>query len=129
LRLPVFIIGDRLAFQPHVLEIHASFENRTARVTLEHSAFEDLKSARIKIAGVNVAVKPFQKLVLGAVILIYGIWVYTGPLETLAMRYGDSGLTWGVLVFGLLIPYTTYIVFNIFQSWKKGKRKDSDKED
>jgi hypothetical protein len=71
----------------------------------------------------------FQKLVLSAVILVYGVWAYNGPLETLATRYGDSGLTWGILVFALLIPYTTYIILNLFQSWKKGKRKDSGKED
>jgi len=73
--------------------------------------------------------KRFQNLLLGAVILVYGVWVYTGPLETLAMRYGDSGLTWGALVFGLLIPYSAYLVLNIFQSRKKGKRKDSDREE
>ena len=76
-----------------------------------------------------VAVKHFRNLMLGAVILIYGVWAYTGPLETLAKRYGDSGLTWGILVFGLLIPYSAYLVLNIFQFWKKGKRKDSGKED
>ena len=76
-----------------------------------------------------VAVKRFQRLLLGAVILVYGVWAYTGPLETLEKRYGDSGLTWGVLVFGLLIPYSAYLVLNIFQFWKKGKQKDSDKEE
>lgn len=76
-----------------------------------------------------VAVKQFRNLMLGAVILIYGVWAYTGPLETLAKRYGDSGLTWGILVFGLLIPYSAYLVLNIFQFWRKGKRKDSDKEE
>jgi len=76
-----------------------------------------------------VAVKQFRNLMLGAVILIYGVWAYTGPLETLAKRYGDSGLTWGILVFGLLIPYSAYLVLNIFQFWKKGKLKDSDKEE
>jgi ABC-type uncharacterized transport system permease subunit len=76
-----------------------------------------------------VAVKQFRNLMLGAVILIYGVWAYTGPVETLAKRYGDSGLTWGILVFGLLIPYCAYLVLNIFQFWKKGKRKDSDKEE
>jgi ABC-type uncharacterized transport system permease subunit len=78
---------------------------------------------------VVVAVKRFQNLLLGAVILVYGVWAYTGPLETLAIRYGDSGLTWGILVFGLLIPYSTYFILNIFQSWKKGKRKNSDTEE
>jgi hypothetical protein len=73
--------------------------------------------------------KRFQKLLWGAVILVYGVWAYTGPLETLAKRYGDSGLTWGILVFGLLIPYTAYIILNLFQSRKKGKRKDSDTEE
>jgi len=73
--------------------------------------------------------KRFQSLLLGAVILVYGVWAYTGPLETLAMRYGDSGLTWGVLVFGLLIPYSVYIITNIFQSRKKGKRKESDRKE
>jgi len=76
-----------------------------------------------------VAVERFRNLLLGAVILIYGVWAYTGPLETLAQRYGDSGLTWGVLVFGLLIPYSAYIFLNLFQSWKKWKRKDSDSEE
>jgi hypothetical protein len=61
--------------------------------------------------------------------LVYGVWAYTGPLEILAMRYGDSGLTWGILVFGLLIPYSAYIILNIFQSWNKGKQKDSDTEE
>jgi hypothetical protein len=74
---------------------------------------------------VEIAVKRFQNLLLGAVILVYGVWAYTGPLETLAKRYGDSGLTWGILVFGLLIPYSVYIILNIFQSRKKRKRKDS----
>ncbi len=76
-----------------------------------------------------MAVKRFQKYLLGALILVYGVWAYTGPLETLATRYGDSGLTWGILVFGLLIPYSTYIILNIIQSWKKGKRKDSETEE
>jgi len=71
----------------------------------------------------------FQNLLLGAVILVYGIWAYTGPLETLAIRYGDSGLTWGILVFGMLIPYSAYFFANIFQSWKKRKREDSDTEE
>ena len=83
----------------------------------------------MKITGVMVAVKRFQNILLGAVILVYGVWAYTGPVETLAMRYGDSGLTWGILVFGLLIPYSAYIILNIFQSWKKGKRKNSDTEE
>jgi hypothetical protein len=78
---------------------------------------------------VEIAVKRFQNLLLGAVILVYGVWAYTGPLETLAKRYGDSGLTWGVLVFGLLIPYSVYIILNIFQSRKKKKRKDSGAEE
>ena len=77
----------------------------------------------------EIAVKRFQNLLLGAVILVYGVWAYTGPLETLAKRYGDSGLTWGVLVFGLLIPYSVYIILNIFQSRKKRKRKDSGTEE
>ncbi|MDH3256406.1 MAG: hypothetical protein OEM27_02215 [Nitrospinota bacterium] len=80
----------------------------------------------MKNKKVGVAVKRFQNLLLGAVIVVYGIWSYTGPLETLATRYGDSGLTWGILVFGLLIPYSAYIILNLFQSWKKRKRKDSD---
>jgi len=71
----------------------------------------------------------FQYLLLGAVILVYGIWAYTGPLEILAIRYGDSGLTWGILVFGMLIPYSAYFIVNIFQSWKKRKREDSDTEE
>ena len=83
----------------------------------------------MKITGVMVAVKRFQNILLGAVILVYGVWAYTGPVETLAMRYGDSGLTWGILVFGLLIPYSAYIILNIFQSRKKGKRKNSDTEE
>ncbi|MEE8269498.1 MAG: hypothetical protein V3R23_05740 [Nitrospinaceae bacterium] len=71
----------------------------------------------------------FQNLLLGAVILVYGIWAYTGPLETLAIRYGDSGLTWGILVFGMLIPYSVYFIVNIFKSWKKRKREYSDTEE
>lgn len=86
------------------------------------------RSTQTKITGAVVAMKRFQNLLLGVVILVYGVWAYTGPLETLAMRYGDSGLTWGVLVFGLLIPYSAYLILNIFQFWKKGKRKDSDRE-
>jgi ABC-type uncharacterized transport system permease subunit len=82
-----------------------------------------------KITGVVVAVKRFRNLLLGAVILVYGVWAYTGPLETLAKRYGDSGLTWGILVFGLLIPYSAYIILNIFHFWGKEKQKDSDKEE
>ena len=73
--------------------------------------------------------KRFQKFLWGAVILVYGAWAYTGPVEILAKRYGDSGLTWGTLVFGVLIPYTAYIILNIFQSLKKRKRKDSDTEE
>jgi len=73
--------------------------------------------------------KRFQKLLWGAAIVVYGIWAYTGPVETLAKRYGDSGLTWGVLVFGLLIPYTVYIIWSLFQSGKKGKQGDSDTEE
>jgi ABC-type uncharacterized transport system permease subunit len=75
---------------------------------------------------VVVAVKQFQNLLLGVVILVYGVWAYTSPIETLTKRYGDSGLTWGILVFGLLIPYSAYLVLNIFQFWKKGKSKDSE---
>ena len=87
------------------------------------------RSTTTKITGMVVAVKRFQNILLGAVILVYGVWAYTGPVETLAMRYGDSGLTWGILVFGLLIPYSAYIILNIFQSRKKGKRKNSDTEE
>lgn len=68
--------------------------------------------------------KQFQNLLLGAVILVYGVWAYTSPIETLTQRYGESGLTWGILVFGLLIPYSAYLVLTIFQFWKKGKSKD-----
>ncbi len=81
-----------------------------------------------KINSGGVAVKWFQKFLLGAVILVYGVWAYNGPLETLAIRYGDSGLIWGFLVFGLLIPYSAYIILNIIQSRKKGKRQDSGME-
>ena len=73
--------------------------------------------------------KQSRKLLLGAAIAVYGVWVYTGPLETLSKRYGDSGLTWATLVFGLLIPYTVYIILNLLQSRKQGKRKDSDTEE
>jgi len=62
------------------------------------------------------------------VIVIYASWAWTGPIENLAIRYGDSGLTWGILVFGLMIPYTAYIILNLFQFGKKEKRKDSDEE-
>jgi hypothetical protein len=68
--------------------------------------------------------KRLKILVWGAVIGVYAVWVYTGPLETLAIRYGDSGMTWGVLVFGLMIPYSVYFIFNIFQSRKKGNAED-----
>ncbi len=66
------------------------------------------------------AMKRFKILILGAVIGGYAVWVYTGPLETLAIRYGDSGMTWGFLVFGLRVPYSVYFIVNIFQSRKKG---------
>lgn len=68
--------------------------------------------------------KRLKILAWGAVIGVYAVWVYTGPLETLAIRYGDSGRTWGVLVFGLMIPYSVYFIFNIFQSRKKRNAKD-----
>ena len=42
----------------------------------------------MKIKGVAVTVKRFQKGLLGVVMLAYGVWAYTGPLDTLAIRYG-----------------------------------------
>ena len=71
-------------------------------------------------------VKRLKGLLLAVVILIYGFWVYTGPLDTLAMRYGDSGKTWGTLVFGLMIPYCAYFIFNIVQSRKKKNSGDQE---
>ena len=60
--------------------------------------------------------KRLKILVCGAVIGVCVVWVYTGPLETLAIRYGDSGMTWEFLVFGLMVPYSVYFIVNIFQS-------------
>lgn len=63
-------------------------------------------------------------VIFGGVFLIYGAWVATGPLETLEMQYGDSGLTWGILVFGLMIPYGVYFIFNLGKSGQKRKPED-----
>ena len=72
--------------------------------------------------------KRYRFLALGVVIGVYGIWIYTGPLQTLHVRYGDSGLTWGTLVFGLMIPYGVYFIFNLIQLRRKKDKENDEAE-
>lgn len=73
--------------------------------------------------------KRFRYLLAGCALGVYGVWVYTGPLETLETRYGSSGMMWGMMVFGLMIPYGVYIILNIFQSRGKKKTREGEPKD
>lgn len=46
---------------------------------------------------------------------IYAVWAYRGPIYTLEQRYGESGLTWGLLVFGVLVPYLVHFITGLFK--------------
>jgi len=63
--------------------------------------------------------KIFRAFILAALTGIYAIWVYTGPMADLEVQYGDSGLTWAILVFGLMIPYGVYFIFKLVWPQKK----------
>jgi hypothetical protein len=48
----------------------------------------------------------------------YAVWAYLWPVDALHRRYGESGLTWGFLVFGIMIPYLVYFVAGFFRKDK-----------
>ncbi|MGP0566836.1 MULTISPECIES: hypothetical protein [unclassified Nitrospina] len=62
-----------------------------------------MKAKRIKII----------LLVVGGV--VYAVWAWRGPIQSLELKYGESGLTWGLLVFGVLIPYLVYFITGLFK--------------
>ncbi|NIQ02284.1 MAG: hypothetical protein GWM98_19370 [Nitrospinaceae bacterium] len=68
-------------------------------------------------------------IILTGIGIIYGYWAWTGPVTGLKIRYGDSGLMWGTLVFGLMFPYTAYFIVNLFREQKKNDGKKRSGED
>jgi len=55
-----------------------------------------------------------MKPVLGIIAAaVYGFWAYSVPVAALRTQYGESGLMWGMLVFGLMIPYIIYFVYGM----------------
>lgn len=66
--------------------------------------------------------KPIHKLALLSLIILYGVWSYLWPMDYLKHRYAESGLTWGILVFWVMIPYVVYFLGQAF--WKKPDRKE-----
>ena len=63
--------------------------------------------------------KTREKILTGLGVGVYGVWVYVSPINYLQRRYGESGLTWGVLVFGVMVPYLIYFVRSHFNQNKR----------
>lgn len=53
--------------------------------------------------------------ILIAATAAYAAWAWVVPIDTLERRYGESGLTWGLLVFGVLIPYLVHFIISLFK--------------
>jgi len=68
-----------------------------------------------------VNAKRLKLILLVAGVTVYAVWAYAWPVDALRRRYGESGLTWGLLVFGVMIPYLVYFVAGFF-------RKDTPEE-
>jgi len=61
-----------------------------------------------------------MKPVLGIIAAaVYGVWAYSVPVAALRAKYGESGLMWGFLVFGVMIPYIVYFVYGMVRSKSK----------
>jgi hypothetical protein len=61
-----------------------------------------------------------MKPVVGIIaVFVYGIWAYSVPVAALRTKYGESGLMWGILVFGLMIPYIIYFVYGVVRPKSK----------
>jgi len=58
--------------------------------------------------------KPIHKLALVSLIILYGVWSFLWPMDYLKHRYGEGGLTWGILVFWVMIPYVVYFLAGAF---------------
>lgn len=65
--------------------------------------------------------KRLKLILLTAAVTAYAAWAYLEPVTALQQRYGASGLTWGFLVFAVMIPYLVYFVSGFF---RKGGKED-----
>ncbi len=50
--------------------------------------------------------------------LVYLPWTWLEPVRRLKLAYGESGLTWGILLFYVMIPYIGYFVHGFFRPRK-----------